>query len=146
MPSRSVQELIDQKVVPSFEGNTALKRSLLSEMQDILIQTDQGLIPSGRIKIDAERMDRVAQKVVQGLHFHLFRRPLPEGTEWSYHWMPRNALIPEAMEGGLVNVDRDVFTCRYRVFHGPPYGSIWWLLFYKTVLYVVTAVEPKPAR
>ncbi len=142
-PSPAVEEVLTQRVVPSFrEDNTKLRRGLLGAMESILVETDRGLVETGRIQIDAARMDKVAEKIVRGLYYHLRHEPMSESISFSHYWMPREPLAEEALQGGLISVDPEVFSCRYRVTSGHPHASLWWLLFYRNVLHVVSAVEP----
>jgi hypothetical protein len=141
-PSPAVEQLFREKVAPSFaRDNTRLRRSLLEAMQDVSIQTDEGTVDTAIVKMDADRMDRVAAKMVKGLYFHLRRRRMPEGTSFRFHWLPKEPMLEVAMRGHLLNVDPEVFSCRYVMTESKPHASIWWLLFYRQILYVVTAHE-----
>jgi hypothetical protein len=145
-PSPVVRDVIDQRVKPSFQsGNPQILRTLQSATKDFYLPTPNGFVRSGILTLDDERMDRVAEKIVRGLHFHLTRRLMPAEVKWSFHWQPKDALMDLAMKGRVINVDPEVFTCRYQMTQEPPFASIWWMGFYRKLLYVVTAIEPRPA-
>src|SRR5688572_2117292 len=115
-PSPAVQELIETKLLTSFQkGNSRLRRTLLLTMKDVYLPTSNGFASSGLLKMDATRMDRVAEKIVRGMNFHVTKRTMPRGTKMTFYWSPKASLIEEAMKGSLVNLDPEIFTCRYRM-------------------------------
>jgi hypothetical protein len=138
-----VHDLFVEKVVPSFErDNTALRRSFLQSMQEIAIDTGREMVSIGLVKLDAERMDRVVGKIARGLFYHIRRERLPDDSSLTFHWMPKEPLYDEARRGALLNVDPEVFSCRYRMTAAPPHASVWWMLSYRKILYVVTIKQP----
>ena len=140
--SRAAQVVWQQKVAPSFQRDTwdGLRKQLASGMREVFLPGPGGYLPHGLVKLDGARMDKVAEKIVRGLYCHVTGRIMPQDAEMRLHWRPKDWLPEFALRAELINIDPDVFSCRYKIAAGSPRGiSIWWMLFYRTILYVVTA-------
>ena len=145
--SPSARAVWEQKVRPSFDRQRdGLRKSLLANMRDIYLPSEQGFVQTGLLRLDDSRMDRVAEKIVRGLYFHVMGKVMPDATEMRFHWRPRDWLRDTALSARLISVDPDVFSCRYGMAaKGSKEVSIWWMLFYRSLMYVVTAQSDQAA-
>ena len=141
IPSQVARTVWDQRVRPSFErGWDGLRKLAVANMRDFYLPSRTGFVRTGLLKGDAERMDRVAEKVVRGLYYHVTGAAMPPESKMDFHWRPQYWLPEWAARGGLITVDPAVFMCRYALAsRGPEEASIWWMLFYESLMYVVTA-------
>ena len=142
MNSRPAQTVWYQKVAPSLrrDQHDGLRKLFASRMKEVFLPAPGGYLPHGLVKLDGARMDRVAEKIVRGLYRHVTDGIMPNDAEMRFHWRPKDWLPEFALHAELINIDPDVFSCRYKIAAGSPGGiSIWWMLFYRTILYVVTA-------
>jgi hypothetical protein len=117
-----------------------LRKLLLANMRDFYLPSSAGLVRTGLVKADTTRMDRVAEKIVRALHYHVTTRIMSPSTTMRFHWQPDDWLKEMALRANLVNIDPDVFSCRYAIAtEGSREVSIWWMLFYRSFMYVVSA-------
>jgi hypothetical protein len=112
-------------------------------MRDFYLPSGTGFVRTGLLKGDAARMDRVAEKIVRALYYHVTGKVMPPEAKMNFHWRPRDWLPEAARRGRLITIDPAVFLCRYAIAsRGPAEMSIWWMLFYQSLMYVVTARAP----
>lgn len=144
IPSPAARTVWEQKVRPSFErGWDGLRKLAVANMRDFYLPSGTGFVRTGLLKGDAARMDRVAEKIVRALYYHVTGKVMPPEAKMNFHWRPRDWLPEAARRGRLITIDPAVFLCRYAIAsRGPAEMSIWWMLFYQSLMYVVTARAP----
>ena len=139
------REVWEKRVRPSFKREEwqGLRKLLASNVTPIYLPSPTGFTEIGILTVDRARLERVAEKIVRGLYYHLTRRIIPQTTKMSFYWRPKDWAEDIALQASLINVDPDVFSCRYGIASGEsPEGSIWWMLFYRSIMYIVTAEGP----
>jgi len=144
MPSPAARTVWEQKVRPSFErGWDGLRKRAVANMREIHLPSSEGFVRTGMLKGDAPRMDRVAEKIVRGLYYHVAGRVMPLETKLNFYWRPPDWSPDTARRGTLITVDPAIFLCRYVIAsRGSAERSAWWMLFYESLMYVVTAEAP----
>lgn len=139
----------DEKARPSLdrEEYDGLRKAVVADLRELYLPVSGGgFAAAGIYKGNVERMDRVAEKIVRGLYFHVTGRRLLDEARFRFHWQPKDWLRDMALRAQLINVDPDIFSCRYAITSDPKDEvSIWWMLFYKSFMYVVT-VDARRAR
>lgn len=139
-PNSAVKDLLVEKVIPSFnKGNEGLRKLLLRESEEVVVQLDSGeLVRTARVRMDAARMDRIAEKIVRALRFYETGERFASDARFEVYWMPKNWSPEVAHRAKLVTVDPEVFQCRYFVAtRDGREVSMWWMLFYESFMYVV---------
>jgi hypothetical protein len=132
----------DEKVRPSLDREEfdGLRKAVVADLRDLYVRLPGGgSALTGIYKANAARMDRVAEKIVRALYFHVTGRTLQDEARLRYHWQPKDWLRDLALRAQLINVDPDIFSCRYAITADPEHEvSIWWMRFYKSFMYVVS--------
>jgi hypothetical protein len=136
-----------RKVRASFRpGWDGLRRRLAANTREIYLPSSEGFVRTGVLEADSVRINRVLEKIVRALFYHLTRRAMPQRTRMDFFWQPRDWLRDIALRARLVNIDPEVFSCRYAIAtEGSVEISMWWMLFYQSSMVIVAAeacIEP----
>ena len=143
--NRSAYAVWQQKVMPWLEREEfdGLRTSLVANMRDVYLPSPGGFMRSGLLKLDAARMDRVAEKIVRGMYYHITGNAMPLTTTMKLYWQPKNWPPHEiTLSWQRIDVDPDVFSCCYAMgTKASTEFSIWWMVFYRSFVYVVTVLN-----
>jgi hypothetical protein len=129
---------------------SGLAVALLQKVRPVDVYSPGGVyIGSGQgVEIDTARVNRVLEKIVRGLFFHRFKRPLPQRAPVFVEIKPDMARLHSgacsaALQQPPTFMD-DVFS--YRVFVLPENGdySSWTFGFYDSVLAIAVTGAPQP--
>jgi hypothetical protein len=134
----------EQKVRRSFErGWDGLRKLAVANMRDFYLPSRTGFVRTGLLKGDAARMDRVAEKIVRALYYHVTGKVMPPEAKMNLYWQPRSWLPDRPLATRLITVDPAVFSCHYAIgSRGSAEISAWWMVFYRSFMYVVMAKAP----
>lgn len=143
--SDAARKVAEQKVHPSFNRpeRDGLRKLLLANSRDIYLPSNHGFVLTAILKADGARMDRVAEKIVRGLYYHETKKKkvMPPDAKMQFSWQPKEWLPDLALSGPWGDVDPKVFLYHYVI--TPDHSrSIWWMVFYKSFMYVVVAEAP----
>lgn len=133
-----------EKVAPSLRRrHQGLRRELLRRARHLYFPFPQGFTRTAILAFDQTRINRVAEKIVRGLYYHGTQNVMPAETKMAFYWNPTEWAKDIALQAALINVDPQVFSCWCGIpSDAPSELSIWWMLFYRTTMCVVTAEVP----
>jgi hypothetical protein len=116
---------------------------LLTSIKEVEIETEAGLYLGKHpvLKLEQERIARVAQRIIRGLFFHEKAYPVPEGYEVlaSIQQFGIDPIVEE-LQGVQFSepriVQNGVFCYRFAETESDPNSSVWMALFYGTLAFV----------
>lgn len=119
---------------------TGLARKLQKSIHEVDVHSRAGLYlgTTRALAIDTQRAGRVLEKIVRGLFFHEFQRPLPRDAEVTVEIRPSSEALasPQWRRVGVVPSHRlgAVFEYRYTVSPEDTDCTSWLFGFYDSVL------------
>ena len=154
--TRVSEEEIVQGVMASLLRSLAkpmkqgFARMLLDSIKQIELETEAGLYlgKSPALRIDQERINRVAQRIIRGLFFHEKACPVPEGYEvLAYIQQFGFDPILEKMQFPKLRVVQNgVFCYTFKETELDPNSSVWLALFYGHLPFVGFTRQPPELR
>lgn len=125
------------------EKHKKFSRNILRNIKEIEVVTKAGIFLSKELalKLETERINRVAQRIIRGLFFHEKKYPLPAGYEISVS-IQQFGLEPLFKQLSEVHfpqpriVQDGIFSYTFKETEEDSNSSIWLILFYKE-LYLV---------
>ncbi len=133
--------VFNERCVPGFvRSKGKLAKIIGSGGKTVAVKTRCGVIREDHkaITIDPQRIERVVEKIVRGLHYHEFGRPVPEGATINFR-ININVKIFESVAfrqfvnstpGERVIDDGQVFRYIYGEATDKPGASAWAMAFY----------------
>jgi hypothetical protein len=121
-------------------------QKLLREAVPISEPGPGGIQPALMLTFQRSRIDRVVEKIIRGLYFHLKGFPLGSAEINVHHFdyldytrHPEKWRPSVALQFPALIVNRDVFVCRYLIAEQDEHEvSGWWLTLYGAYLFLVT--------
>lgn len=145
-PNSKLGEVWENKVVgSSFKRSPALLQKIQNDHEKLLehhkkipLKTyDNSLVPNELLPrcfmVEAERINRVARKIVKGLYFHHFSKPLPQEVELRVSVDPIDTLSLTKIikdRKGMVGGKDGEFIYWFEFDNTKPFFSRWVLIFY----------------
>ena len=86
------------------------------------------------------RTEKVIRKIVKGLHFHHTKQRLPENAQIQVYYQPENTL-DDLLKNHMRFKGRYGDSFSYAAAYAQEGDSIWWLTFYKSILFIVVVGE-----
>lgn len=152
----AAKKIWDEKVLKSsLRRSSALKRHLINNIVPLELTSPSGIFLGNveGIKFKRDRINRVLKKIVRGLLWHHYNYVLEIKAEFviredklmlaSPHYLKLSGFMKaeEAqkimMRTPILEIGRGVFKYRHAIINNNPRYSIWWLLFYETLLFIV---------
>jgi hypothetical protein len=145
------QELFGGKFTRAVQqGKSAFARDAL-RARPVSVYTSSGLFVETAYAFDipAERLTRIITRIVRGLHCAFLHEPLVEGAQIEIH-RPRDLAMAEQAALDLnrkgapyVRVgDGKVFSCLYARTADRPDVSLWFLIFYESIVFTAVVNGP----
>jgi hypothetical protein len=147
--------LLAGEIPRSYENSPAFRDRIAGAMSIGEVRTPQGIIIPNQMtmKVETGRVARVMQKITRGLFYDLHKRPLPVG--WPVHVSspPKvSDIVPvkELMDRckhktPVINVgDEKAFMFRGATPDPDQNISVWFLVFYRSIVFVTDTVKRPP--
>ncbi|NCN82756.1 MAG: hypothetical protein GW947_02200 [Candidatus Pacebacteria bacterium] len=135
---------------PYERSKTVSKLDLIRrDIVTVVTTSSDGLITRkvDGIKIDSDRVDRVAIKIVKGLYYQNCGDRILDEQVFQVYWDPPNWL-PELLSKQSPTVGRfgEVLSYKNVAIKDDKSGGIWWLSFYKSLGIIVVVLNPQLAE
>lgn len=126
------EKLFKSGALRTVNHNQALKRKIVQGMQRVNLFTPSNIFVGRGASVlwDSEAHDKVIERLVRGLFFHITNRILGNRADLSVYFFQK---LPEALtqECDIVSIANNNFKFWYRIADDGPYSSIWAFEFYK---------------
>jgi len=127
---------------------TIFRKSLLSLMEPVEIKTKSGIIlgKSEQIKIDAERIDRIIERIVRGIYYYETKTIMPLTNQFQINFIePKdNFLRNNSLFGFKEKIfGGDTFKFWWKKFDEPTSTSAFSLSFFNSVEFLVFSFDEK---
>ncbi|OGH15254.1 MAG: hypothetical protein A2860_02380 [Candidatus Levybacteria bacterium RIFCSPHIGHO2_01_FULL_37_33] len=114
-------------------------QKILNSMAKIDIKSPSGIFlrKVTAMKMKSDRVENALKKIVKGLHFHRYKKSIPDNYTLKVYFQPTDIglnLLDEAKKKGALNAGRFGNTFCYMGFNvrEDEFVGIWWLSFYQT--------------
>ena len=124
-----------EQALRGVRHNRRLQRSLLAEMERVLLTTPSGIVYGQRYRgrWDSETHDVTIERIIRGLYFHHYREVLGSRATVKCHWF--RELTPDLLEATAEceqrSVGDDQFVYRFGRASDGPLHSIWLFEFHQ---------------
>jgi len=136
------KKLWDEKLHRMYKKNLGLKKRIASSLHEVDLFTPSGIALGRRMAIrhDEIRSEKVINKIVRGLYYYEYRKPLPASVEITNHLLQQPSEIAEMEKFApmLLFGSRkwpSVFEYRFNRVAEQPEGSMWIMRFYGKVVF-----------
>lgn len=118
-----------------------IRKSVVKNVIPVDVLTESGVCLGqvGALTANRTRIDRVLDKIARGLYYHHYDCRLDRVSVETY-LNPANPLTDIWKRGFRCDIGGGVFSYWYVIADKVRDLSLWWLVFYKRVLFVVTTV------
>lgn len=137
---QSIESLLRAMENPAKRG---FARSFLDSIKEVDVQTEAGLYlgTAPILKIDRDRLNRVAERIVRGLFFHERRHPVPSGYEVIGRVQQSGFdRILARLEGvafpQVREIQHGVFSYTFKEAASDPDSTVWLAAFYDSLYFV----------
>jgi len=134
-------------------GKWKFARHINQSLGHVSVQTPGGIYlgKAPAIKVQAKRIDRVAQRIIRGLFYEEFKVPVPEGYEVTNRMSQQGfGKILDGINPTLFKPWREIgnkhFAYTYAQTEEDPYSVIWLSVFYDALPFLGFTVKPKHRR
>lgn len=129
-------DIWSKRSFPSLKRN----KKLLQEMRENMVVLSNN---QKALRFSKKRARHVIQKIVRGLFFHMFNKPLGK-VFFRYYFNPKVNLLEQfASKASFFSIQNGVFQWAVAAGTDDPGNAIWWLEFHRSNLFIV-AITREP--